>query len=63
MPDNRARICNNCDGFPVVAIDAGYRRNDGTRATLKVVCSVCDGTGTDQPARPAPSAVKVGAAA
>ncbi|MEV6105178.1 hypothetical protein AB0M28_10760 [Streptomyces sp. NPDC051940] len=60
MPDQPppgARICGNCDGFPVVAIDSGLRRSDGTRLTLKVVCHVCDGHGT----LTRPVAVTVGA--
>ncbi|MFC4495476.1 hypothetical protein ACFPA8_15195 [Streptomyces ovatisporus] len=42
----RVRRCPDCDGFPVVAIDTGTLHSDGTRATLRVTCSACDGTGT-----------------
>ncbi|OEV31207.1 hypothetical protein AN219_06490 [Streptomyces nanshensis] len=42
----RVRRCPDCDGFPVVAIDTGTRHRDGTRATLRVACTGCDGTGT-----------------
>ncbi|MFE3033570.1 hypothetical protein ACFXKY_18225 [Streptomyces canus] len=38
-------ICRNCDGFPVVSITTGTRRRDGSRVLLRVVCSVCQGTG------------------
>ncbi|MGW6584818.1 hypothetical protein [Streptomyces globisporus] len=40
------RICPDCDGFPAVAIDTGTLLDDGTRATLKVTCRRCHGTGT-----------------
>lgn len=45
-----ARICRDCDGFPVVAITTGTRRPDGTRATLRITCPTCKGTGTTTPA-------------
>ncbi|MEU5045541.1 hypothetical protein [Streptomyces griseorubiginosus] len=38
-------VCGNCDGFPVVSITTGARRRDGSRVLLRVVCSVCQGTG------------------
>ncbi|MFC9464077.1 hypothetical protein [Streptomyces coelicoflavus] len=41
-----ARICRDCDGFPAVAITTGTRHADGTRATLRVTCPTCKGTGT-----------------
>ncbi|MET9515144.1 hypothetical protein [Streptomyces sp. NPDC002994] len=41
----RTRICPDCDGFPLVAIDTGTRLSDGTRATLRVTCRRCRGTG------------------
>ncbi|MBT2391411.1 hypothetical protein J7E87_18715 [Streptomyces sp. ISL-1] len=44
--DRAARICPDCDGFPVVAITTGTRDQDGTRTTLTVVCPACHGTGT-----------------
>ncbi|MFI8193179.1 hypothetical protein ACIF8T_31140 [Streptomyces sp. NPDC085946] len=40
-----ARVCRDCDGFPVVAITTGTRHRDGTRATLRVTCPACQGTG------------------
>ncbi|MER5303660.1 hypothetical protein ABT039_29935 [Streptomyces lasiicapitis] len=45
-----ARLCPDCDGFPVVAITTGARHGDGTHATLRVNCTACKGTGTT-PAR------------
>ncbi|MGA5405793.1 hypothetical protein ACPCSC_00815 [Streptomyces lavendulocolor] len=42
----RMRVCPDCDGFPVVAIDTGTRLPDGARATLHVTCRRCLGTGT-----------------
>jgi DnaJ-class molecular chaperone len=44
-----ARICRDCDGFPTVAITTGTRNSDGTRATLRVTCPTCQGTGTTRP--------------
>ena len=41
-----ARVCGHCDGFPVVAITTGTRTPEGTRATIRVVCPACGGTGT-----------------
>jgi DnaJ-class molecular chaperone len=46
MPDRAARICPDCDGFPVVAVTTGTRNQDGTRTTLPAVCPACHGTGT-----------------
>lgn len=49
MPDRAvraARICPDCDGFPVVAVTTGTRNQDGTRTTLPIVCPACHGTGT-----------------
>lgn len=47
MPQNApARRCNDCDGFPVVAITTGTRTPDGQRHTLPVTCRTCNGTGT-----------------
>ncbi len=45
-----ARICRDCDGFPTVAITTGTRHADGTRATLRITCPTCKGTGTTTPA-------------
>lgn len=46
----QTRVCPNCDGFPTVAITTGTRHRDGTRATLRVTCPACDGTGHTTPA-------------
>lgn len=43
------RVCRDCDGFATVAITAGTRHPDGTRATLRVTCSTCKGTGHTVP--------------
>ncbi|GGY02000.1 hypothetical protein [Streptomyces anandii] len=43
-------ICRDCDGFASVAIDTGTRHPDGTRATLRVDCPTCKGTGHIVPA-------------
>ncbi|MEV7131088.1 hypothetical protein [Streptomyces sp. NPDC093260] len=40
-----ARVCRDCDGFAAVAITTGALHRDGTRATLRVVCPACKGTG------------------
>ncbi|WP_327324186.1 hypothetical protein OG735_17895 [Streptomyces sp. NBC_01210] len=45
MPDRAARICPDCDGFPVVAITTGTRHADGSRHVIPVVCPACHGTG------------------
>ncbi|KOT96458.1 hypothetical protein ADK87_23130 [Streptomyces sp. NRRL F-4711] len=45
-----ARICRDCDGFPMVAITTGTRHTDGTRVTLRITCPTCQGTGTTTPA-------------
>ncbi|MGW4571364.1 hypothetical protein [Streptomyces tendae] len=44
------RVCRDCDGFPVVAITTGTRLQDGFRATLRITCTACKGTGTTAPA-------------
>jgi DnaJ-class molecular chaperone len=44
--DNRQRLCRDCDGFPVVAIDTGQRHRDGSRVTLRAHCPACKGNGT-----------------
>ncbi|WP_327392957.1 MULTISPECIES: hypothetical protein [unclassified Streptomyces] len=49
----RARRCRDCDGFPVVHITTGTRHRDGSRATLRVTCRACHGTGTYRTAAPA----------
>ncbi|MFD3341206.1 MULTISPECIES: hypothetical protein [Streptomyces] len=43
------RVCRDCDGFATVAITTGTRHPDGTRATLRVTCSTCKGTGHTVP--------------
>ena len=48
----RTRRCPDCDGQATAAIDTGTRHADGTRATLRVNCPACHGTGT----HPCPSA-------
>ncbi|MDH3032745.1 hypothetical protein [Streptomyces sp. TRM75561] len=44
-----ARICRACDGFAAVAITTGTRLPDGSRATLRVTCPTCKGTGRNVP--------------
>ncbi|MFE6893925.1 hypothetical protein [Streptomyces sp. NPDC057694] len=46
----RARICADCDGFPVVAITTGLRNRDGSRQTLAATCRTCNGHGHTTPA-------------
>ncbi|MEV6309734.1 hypothetical protein AB0M10_14190 [Streptomyces sp. NPDC051840] len=41
----RARICADCDGFPLVAITTGLRNHDGSRQTLTATCRTCNGHG------------------
>ncbi|MEV0745822.1 hypothetical protein AB0I75_11505 [Streptomyces sp. NPDC050273] len=48
------RLCPDCNGFPVVAIDTGTLLDNGTRATLLVACHLCHGTGSPRTATPAP---------
>ncbi|MDT0462784.1 MULTISPECIES: hypothetical protein [Streptomyces] len=43
-------VCRDCDGFATAAIDTGTRHLDGTRATLRVNCPACQGTGHATPA-------------
>ncbi|MFC9131640.1 hypothetical protein ACFT4A_33050 [Streptomyces sp. NPDC057099] len=38
-------LCRDCDGFATAAITTGGRHADGTRATLRVDCPTCQGTG------------------
>ncbi|MFA0841893.1 hypothetical protein [Streptomyces rochei] len=48
MPQHaqNTRVCRDCDGFATAAITTGTRHTDGTRATLRVTCPACKGTGT-----------------
>ncbi|MFF3204849.1 hypothetical protein [Streptomyces sp. NPDC002962] len=39
-------VCRDCDGFAIAAITTGTRHTDGTRATLRVTCPTCKGTGS-----------------
>lgn len=43
-------VCRDCNGFAAAAIDTGTRHLDGTRATLRVRCPACKGTGRTLPA-------------
>lgn len=45
-----ARVCRDCDGFPIVAITTGTRHPDGTRVAVRVTCQTCNGTGRTTPA-------------
>ncbi|MFF8030923.1 hypothetical protein [Streptomyces sp. NPDC016626] len=47
MPQHarNTRVCRDCDGFATAAITTGTRDRDGTRATLRIVCPTCKGTG------------------
>jgi DnaJ-class molecular chaperone len=51
MPQHarNTRVCRDCDGF-AAAITTGTRHADGTRATLRVTCQTCKGTGHTAPA-------------
>ncbi|MEU8730816.1 hypothetical protein AB0C68_15770 [Streptomyces tendae] len=52
MPQHaqNTRVCRECDGFATAAITTGTRHQDGSRATLRVTCPSCKGTGTTAPA-------------
>ncbi|MFF1759372.1 hypothetical protein [Streptomyces sp. NPDC058266] len=50
QPTSRARVCRDCDGFPVVAITTGLRNRDGSRQTLTATCHTCKGRGASAPA-------------
>ncbi|MEU4032573.1 hypothetical protein [Streptomyces collinus] len=51
MPQHTcARICRDCDGHATAHITTGARHRDGTRATLRVTCPACKGTGHTAPA-------------
>ncbi|OEJ95498.1 hypothetical protein [Streptomyces thermolilacinus] len=40
-----APVCRDCDGFATATITTGNRHTDGSRATLRVTCVTCQGTG------------------
>ena len=40
------RRCPDCAGFSAVVVTTGTRHPDGSRATVRVLCRTCDGTGT-----------------
>ncbi|PBC97433.1 hypothetical protein BX281_5459 [Streptomyces sp. Ag82_O1-15] len=42
-------VCRDCDGFATAAITTGTRNRDGSRATLRVTCRACKGTGHTAP--------------
>lgn len=51
-PGLAARVCPDCDGFPVVAITTGTLHADGSRHVIPAICPACHGTGRT-PVRPA----------
>ncbi|MEU6094277.1 hypothetical protein [Streptomyces sp. NPDC047079] len=59
MPQHaqNTRVCRECDGFGTAAVTTGTRHHDGTRATLRVHCLTCKGTGH---ATAAPALVRAG---
>ncbi len=52
MPQHarNTRVCRDCDGFATAAVTTGARHADGTRATLRIACPTCKGTGHTIPA-------------
>ncbi|MFE9771187.1 hypothetical protein ACFYOV_05840 [Streptomyces sp. NPDC005931] len=52
------RVCRDCDGYATAAITTGVRRPDGSRATLRVACPACRGTGTARRVRPLGAVIK-----
>ncbi|AWE51439.1 hypothetical protein [Streptomyces nigra] len=52
MPQHaqNTRVCRDCDGFATVAITTGTRHDDGSRVTLRITCTGCNGTGHTVPA-------------
>ncbi|GAA5048398.1 hypothetical protein [Streptomyces similanensis] len=44
------RVCRDCDGHASAMVTTGTRHPDGTRATLRVLCPACKGTGHRVPA-------------
>ncbi|WP_328845632.1 hypothetical protein [Streptomyces sp. NBC_00258] len=49
--DSNPLACRDCKGFAIAAVTTGARDHDGSRATLRVVCRTCKGTGTTRIAR------------
>jgi DnaJ-class molecular chaperone len=47
MPQHASNtpVCRDCAGFATVVITTGTHHHDGTRATLRVTCPACKGTG------------------
>ncbi|MFC4503210.1 MULTISPECIES: hypothetical protein [Streptomyces] len=43
-------VCRDCAGFASAMVTSGARHLDGTRATLRVTCPTCKGTGHTTPA-------------
>jgi DnaJ-class molecular chaperone len=56
QPTTPARVCSNCDGFPMVRVMLGGRDRHGYLRTITVHCPACHGTGT----RPVRTAQLVG---
>ncbi|WP_121701864.1 hypothetical protein [Streptomyces sp. E5N298] len=52
MPQHaqNTRVCRDCDGFATAAITTGTRHRDGSRATLRITCQTCRGSGHTVPA-------------
>ncbi|SHI23390.1 hypothetical protein [Streptomyces sp. 3214.6] len=44
-----ACVCRDCAGFASTMVTTGARHLDGTRATVRVDCPTCKGTGTTSP--------------
>ncbi|MFJ8022063.1 hypothetical protein [Streptomyces sp. NPDC096311] len=42
-------VCRDCNGFATAAITTGTRNGDDSRATLRVTCPACKGTGRTAP--------------
>ena len=47
-----AGLCSECFGFPVVSVAISKRAADGSRRTIPVRCTGCDGTGYARTATP-----------
>nr|WP_320775545.1 hypothetical protein [Streptomyces sp. CRN 30] len=50
QPAPVTRVCRACDGFATAVITTGARHRDGTRATRRLSCPACKGTGHTTPA-------------